>query len=122
MTTTPSWLRRAQSRSTEHSWALGSVLDQYCRIEALTGDQLAALLGCSVDSLAWLALCRKPSPEHFMDDVTKVAERFHIDGAKLAGIIRRVDVVTVLRRAVDVEDVSSLLLAARDRGQKDTTK
>lgn len=120
MTTTPRWLERAGSRSAEHSWALGSVLDEYCRIEAMTVDQLAAFLGCSVASLAWLALCRKPSREHFSDDISKVAERFHVEGRKLASIMRRVDVVAVLRRAIDVEDVNSLLLAARDRGQEGT--
>jgi len=118
--TTPRWLQRAQSRSAEHSWALGSVLDEYCRIEVLTVDQLAAFLGCSLDSLAWLALCRKPSREHFAEDISKVAERFHVEARKLASIMRRVEVVTVLRRTVDVEDANSLLLAARDRGQEGT--
>jgi len=120
MTTTPRWLQRAGSRSAEHSWALGSVLDEYCRIEAMTVDQVAAFLGCSVDSLGWLALCRKPSREHFAEDISKIAERFHIEGKKLASIMRRVDIVAVLRREVDVEDANSLLLAARDRGEEST--
>ncbi|CAN96316.1 hypothetical protein predicted by Glimmer/Critica [Sorangium cellulosum So ce56] len=115
MTKAPKWLDRASRRSGECEWTLGAALDEYCRTEGKTREQLAALLGCRVDSLDWLSLCRKPDPERFAEDVTRIAERFQIEGPRLAQIIRRVDAVAVLRRATHEECNEPMLLAARDR-------
>ncbi|WP_437303833.1 hypothetical protein [Sorangium sp. So ce388] len=115
MTKAPEWLDRASRRSSECAWTLGAALDEYCRTEGKTREQLAALLGCSVDLLDWLSLCRRPDPERFAEDITAIAERFQIGGPRLAQIIRRVDVVAVLRRGTHEENKEPMLLAARDR-------
>jgi transcriptional regulator with XRE-family HTH domain len=120
MTMTPRWLEHAARQSAERLWTLGSALDEYCRMEGLTREQLSTGLGCSVDSLAWLSLCRRPAPDHFAEDISKIAERFQIEASKLAEIVRRVDVVAALRRPVSMQEAESVLLAARDRdGEKD---
>lgn len=118
MTTTPKWLDHAARRSSERPWTLGSALDEYRGIEKLTDEQLSDRLGCSISVLAWLSLCRRPAPEHFSDDILKIAERFQIEAPKLAQILRHVDVVTVLRRPDSSQEDESLLLAARDRDEE----
>jgi hypothetical protein len=118
MTTTPRWLERAARSGSERPWTMGSVLEEYCASEGVTRQHLAALLGCSSESLAWLSLCRRPGPEQFAEDVNKIAERFQIEPAKLAQIVRRVDAVAVLRRPRDVEEGDPVLLAARDRDEE----
>ncbi len=116
--TKPRWLEHASRQSSEHPWTLGAALDEYCRTEGLSREQLAALLGCSLDSLGWLSLCRRPDPERFAEDITRIAEQFQIEGPKLARIIRRVEAVAVLRRANHAEHEAQMLLAARDRDKE----
>jgi len=119
MTTAPRWLAHAARRGSQRPWTLGAVLDEYCRNEKLTREQLASFLDCGPESLAWLSLCRRPVPDQFAEDVARIAERFHIDPAKLAQIVRRVDAVAVLRRPRDAEEADPVLLAARDRDEEE---
>ena len=118
----PRWLERAVSRSAEHLWMLGSVLDEYCRIEVITRDELASFLGCNADVLAWLSLCRKPAADRFAEDIVKIAERFELDASKLAQVVRRVEIVTVLRHKPHTQVKESMLLAARDRKNQKESK
>jgi hypothetical protein len=112
----PEWLDVAARRSARHPWTLGSTFDQYCGIEQVSREQVADLLGCSIDALAWLALCRRPAADHFSDDLSTICDRFEIDPFKLAEIIRRVDVLSALREpTISREDEERMLLAARDR-------
>src|SRR5437867_1670527 len=117
MTKMPRWLEHAARRGSERPWTLGAALDDHCRNEGVTREQLSSLLGCSPDAVAWLSLCRRPSPEQFAEYVSKIAERFQIDPFKLARIVRRVDAVGVLRRPNHAQEHEEdpLLLAARDR-------
>jgi hypothetical protein len=121
MTTRPSWLDRAVVRGSERTWTLGSVFSEYCRTEGLTREQLSSLLGCDIDSLAWLSLCHRPAPEQFAEDIAKIVERFQIDGSKLARLLRQVDALSALRRVVNTQEDTPMLLAARDR-DKETDK
>ncbi|HVZ36276.1 MAG TPA: hypothetical protein VG963_27800 [Polyangiaceae bacterium] len=116
MRKTPSWLERAAQRSSAHPWALGSVLDEFGRIEGMTRQQVAAFLGCDVGALQWLASCRKPDADEFANDIRRIAERFEVDAYKLAELVRRTEAVTVLSRANSEEE--ALLLAARDRDEE----
>jgi hypothetical protein len=117
MIKTPKWLERASERSSERGWTLGSVIDEFQRIEGMSRDQVAAFLGCNADTLAWLSLCRKPAPEQFAEEVSRVAERFQVDTAKLAQLVRRTEAIAVLRK-VKAPDEETLLLAARDRDEE----
>jgi transcriptional regulator with XRE-family HTH domain len=116
--TTPEWLEHAARRGSERPWTLGSVLDEYCRNEGLTREQLASFLGCTRESLAWLSLCRRPAGNHFAEDVTKIAGRFQVNAANLAQLVRRVDALVVLRRPHDMKVDDPMLLAARDRDEE----
>lgn len=118
MTTTPRWLDRAARRGSERPWTLGAVLDECCRNEGLSREQLSSLLGCGLESLAWLSLCRRPAPERFAQDVARIAERFRIEPAKLAQVVRRVDALAVLRQPSNLKEEDPLLLAARDRDEE----
>jgi len=116
--TTPRWLGHAARHASDRPWTLGAVLDEYCSSERLTREGLASLLGCSVESLAWLSLCKRPTAEHFALDVARIAERFQIEPARLARVVRRVDTLAVLRQPSDVAEEDLLLLAARDRNEE----
>lgn len=116
MTPKTEWLDLAARRSIEHRWTFGVVFEEYCRIEGITRAELVALLGCSLDSLNWMSLCRRPAADRFADDVATISRRFHVDASKLVYIVRRVDVVGALRQpTISREDEERMLLAARDR-------
>jgi hypothetical protein len=93
------------------------VLARYRAQERLDDEGLSRHLGLSFDQLPWLALCRLPRPEWFSGDVIDIAERFAIDPALLASVIRQVDALSALKEAPDVD--SGLLAAARDRDDED---
>jgi hypothetical protein len=115
MTKKTKWLEVAADKSSSYSWTLGSLLKDYCSLERLAQDDLAAYLGCNPESLNWLSLCRKPRSDHFVEDVTRIAKRFDLDKSKLAHIVRRIDVINDLQQPCDYEDKEPVLLAARDR-------
>jgi len=113
----PRWLEHAARRSSEREWTLGAALDEYRSSEGLTREQLSSFLGCSLEALAWLSLCRKPVPGQFAEDVSRIAERFQVDASKLAQVTRRMDAIAALRRAINTQEEDPLLLAARDRDE-----
>jgi hypothetical protein len=117
MTTTPSWLERAAERSSERPWTLGAVLDEFGRTEGMAREEVAAFLGCGVETLQWLALCRKPDADAFAEDVWRIAERFAVDASKLAQLIRKTEAISALRQTKAPEE-DALLLAARDRDEE----
>jgi hypothetical protein len=120
MTPHTDWLDLAARRSAEYRWTLGLVFEEYCSIEGITRTDLAALVGCSLDSLAWMSLCRRPAADRFVDDVSKISDRFNVDASTLAHIVRRVDVVAALQQpTVSQEDEERMLLAARDRDSEE---
>src|SRR5262249_59305673 len=66
-------------------------LAEYARSERLDDSALAAALGCRVEDLTLLRLCRMPrdDPAGFRADTAAIAERFGIAPAKLADAVRR---------------------------------
>jgi hypothetical protein len=92
---------------------LASALEDYAGSEGLDGSGLAVELGCGVDELGQLGLCRRPrsDPESFADDVRRIAGRFAVSEDRLAEAVRRSDALTALREA-ESQDV---IAAARDR-------
>lgn len=108
---TPSWLARAAARSTDHSWTFGSIVTAYCEIEGCSKQDVAAQLDCSVDTLMWISLCRRPGPDGFAHQVHSIATKFGVSAPKLAAMVRRVDSISALRSST----VAQELVAARDR-------
>lgn len=110
-------LRRAAERASRRRLFLASSLLPYAAAEGLDDDALAAQLGCDPADLSALLLCRRPTGEGptFRRDVEAVAERFHLNPARLARLIRAADALVALGRAAP-DATGGLLAAARDRG------
>jgi hypothetical protein len=94
-----------------------SALRSYARSERLDEAGLAAGLGCTLDTLTHLRLCRMPRDEAalFWPDVKRIAERYSVNADLLAEISRRGQSLVHLRAPV-VGQVPGpgFLLAARD--------
>lgn len=119
--TNPEWLALAARRSTEHTWTLGYVFEQYMTREGKTREQLAEALGCSLDVLDWLAVCRCPAEEQFMVQLAQLKERFAVDTHRLAAVIRRVQMRAAFsaNKGGEVAGEGPVLLAARDHTEDD---
>lgn len=109
-------LRRTAERAGKQPFYLASSLLTYARAERLDDDALAARLGCELAQLPALLLCRRPTGEGpvFRKDVEAIAQRFGLEAARLAQLIRAADAVVALQRP-SVEPSGQLLAAARDR-------
>lgn len=84
----------------------------------------AARLGCSVEQIPRLALCRRPDATgaRFADDVRRIAEFVNCDPVRLRDLLRETSAIDRLRGTADETDIGQgLLLAARDR-RPDTPK
>jgi hypothetical protein len=121
--TNPKWLNAAARRSGQHTWTLGYVFEQYCKYQGRSAEQLAEYLGCSVEVLAWLSLCRRPDEDRFAEHLKVIADRFSLDAYRLATVVRRVEVLDVLPASQEEGDLGeeALLLAARDHTTDDET-
>ncbi|HJZ59223.1 MAG TPA: hypothetical protein VKE74_30035 [Gemmataceae bacterium] len=99
-------------------------LAEYARSERLDDSALAAALGCRVEDLTLLRLCRMPrdDPAGFRADTAAIAERFGIAPAKLADAVRRGQGLARLRAAAPATAETGFLLAARDDEPKPPTE
>lgn len=103
------------------SFFLASALATYAQSEDLDDRGLAETLGCAVEALGPLRLCRRPrSPANlFREDVRKIAARFGVRPEILAEAVRRSDVLARLREAT-MEGEAGVLMAARDRRDEES--
>ncbi len=119
--TTP--LDRMAKRAEGDPFFLASLLALYAASEDLGDAGLAVALGCPVETLTDLRLCRapRPDPDGFRQDVAAVAGRFGVDVDRLAEIARRGQVlqkVRVSQRERGTTDVrGGAFLAARDKDE-----
>jgi hypothetical protein len=116
--TNPEWLKTAARRSAHEDWMLGHVFEKYRTLEDRSPEELSAELGCSLEVLQWLSLCRRPEGEKFTEHVLAIAKRFALEPLRLVSVLRRVEVVDALSARPDGEEVAdeeALQLAARDR-------
>ncbi len=105
-------------RAAADPYFLASVLEDYARTERIDDDSLARLLGCGVEVLNKLRLCRRPrtEPALFRQDINRIASHFEIDAGMLAQVVRRSDAVRALR--LGAGEQRELLMAARDRADE----
>jgi hypothetical protein len=115
MKTKPEWIEAAARRSRDHAWALGGLLDTYCRLEDTGTEALAEHLGCTLDTLNRLSLCRRPEGDDLPAYVTRLSERFRFDQVRFVAVLRHALVVSSMRGDVSVTAENVTLMAARDR-------
>lgn len=115
-------LAHAARRTRFHPAYLGWILHRYGELENRSADDLAKLLGISALDLSRLSLCLRPRTDHFADDIKQIREKFHMDAAALAGVIRLVESVEAIATLpTDTEAPGSgLLMAARARKKQRT--
>jgi hypothetical protein len=114
-------LAYAAQRAVQHEFFLAGILHEYQQANQLDDDGLAKFLGCHINDLSRLALCRRPVPEQkaFMRDIEHLAQRFHLNGDQLAIIVRQVNSLRALRQQLTsnrkAQQIEGILRAARDR-------
>jgi len=99
---------------------LAYALAEYARSERLEDTALAARLGCAVETLTHLRLCRMPREQAplFWQDVKQIAQRFSVSAEVVAEVTRRGQSLFHLRVAAGGQkDKPNFLLAARDDSQ-----
>jgi hypothetical protein len=100
---------------------LAAALAEYARSEHLEDTGLATRLGCSVETLTHLRLCRMPRAQTplFWQDVEQIAQRFSIEADLLADVARRGQSLLQLRLGGSQTEAPSTLLAARDDAREE---
>lgn len=106
------------------------VLAEYRHQEGLSEQRLSEILEIDREGYLRLALCRRPEPEHFATHLRQIVDYTHIDGLKLANLVRQVDALARLetrtlepgadanRQHAPAWGTQSTLSAARDRLQE----
>jgi hypothetical protein len=116
---TPAWLGAAVRRSHGEAWMLGYAFARYRQLEGCSEAALAAGLGCTLEALQWLSLCRRPRGESFTAQASAIAERFSVELLPLVQVLRRVEVLEALSERQDSAGNSGLRMAARDSSDDD---
>jgi hypothetical protein len=100
-------------KAARESFFLSSLLEAFARSEELDDAGLARALGCSVQSLPLLRLCRAPrhGAEEFRNDIDCIAGKFGVDPLRLAEAVKHGRVVQRLLEQAG----PGFLMAARDR-------
>jgi hypothetical protein len=104
---------------------LAYALAEYGRSERLEDAGLAERLGCSVETLTHLRLCRMPRAQAplFWQDVEQIAQRFAVTAEVLAEVARRGQSLFHLRAATSGrQDEAGFLMAARDDAPEPTSE
>lgn len=112
-------LSHAAKRASQHPFFLAADLEQFRAHRGIHEADLARFLGCSLEVLPKVALCRRPDPEspRFRSDIHRIADAFGLQTDHLVQLIREVDVLKVLGEAspaAEQEMARGLLVAARD--------
>jgi hypothetical protein len=108
-------LEALAARAETESFFLAWLLAAYARSQGQDDPALAADLGCRVEELVMLRLCRAPRPEsrEFWEDVRRIAQRFGIAPQRLAEVVKRGRVIRLFQAPAPA--AGGFLMAARDR-------
>ena len=71
----------------QHGLLLAATLSNYQQQHKLDDVALAAQLQCSLEDLVHLKLCENPRPNHFEEDVARIAQHVHADAPALAQLL-----------------------------------
>ena len=92
------WARRASTLAARRGGYMAGLLAAYQEMRSMDERQLAAELGCPLERLPYLGLCREPRREQgqFAADVREIAGYADANVGRLAQLIRAVDTSRVL--------------------------
>src|SRR4051812_18939850 len=95
-------LKELATRARSEPFYLASVLEAYTRGEGLDDAALADALGCRVEDLLMLRLCRAPrgDAEGFRADIHCICERFGLGPDRLYRIVKRGRVLARMQASV----------------------
>jgi hypothetical protein len=93
---------------------LGSILKLFARSAGLEEPHLAERLGCSLQTLVLVRLCRSPreEPGLFQKDIARIVAKYQLDADVLTDAVRRGQAILHLRARQT--GAAGTLLAARD--------
>jgi len=111
------------TRASDDAFFLGRALAEYKQFHDINDDALAVILECKLEDVLKLDLCRLPDDQSpgFQSDVRRIADFASCNFINLVQILREVASVTSLQ-TLRGDASTSLLMAARDRGQNETRK
>jgi hypothetical protein len=118
---TAAMLRAAAQRFAESPAFVGYWLEVYREREGLELPALAARLGCSVETVQHLSLCRQPRAEQWADDTAEIAQRYGIEQDRLADLLLDAEAYAATRRPATAPaerafgGARAAFAAARDR-------
>jgi hypothetical protein len=115
--------RKLQDNPSYMAWTIS----KFQRQEKLSTQNLLNLLDTTEESLAKLALCKRPDPNStdFSKQIRQISDHTSIDPLILAKLIRQSDSVTALagKRSTNLESKTTAsqlgLAAARDRTEEE---
>jgi len=112
-------LEKLALRMEKDPFFLACSLRLFAQSKELDDSQLANRLGCSVQTLLLLRLCRAPAPEssRFLHDIRHIAATYQIDETTLADAVRHGQAIWQLRQRQ--AGGSPALRAARDANRED---
>jgi hypothetical protein len=101
---------------------LATALNRYAKAENLRWSDLADAIGCTVDGLNAIAICRPPRPQHFVADVHEIAGDY-VEPDRLLPLLRQLQLLHAFAdpaagfpELIEGEQAhGTMLLAARDR-------
>src|SRR5437867_9879532 len=93
---------------------LACPLRLFAQSKGLDDSQLATRLGCSMETLLHLRLCRAPAADssRFLKDIERIAETYQVDSEELADAVRHGQAIWQFRQGQ--AGGAGLLRAARD--------
>ena len=111
------WRERLAQRAEVQPFFMADALASFRALEGLDDAALAAWLGCPLEALPHIALCRRPDPAspRFRAEVEQIAAHTGAGALALVRLLRRVGAAGALRGAVAEQGAEyGLLAAARD--------
>ncbi len=105
--------RRASSRDEFMAW----LLVRYQDLEQCDESQIAENLEIPRADVPKLALCLRPRPKTFVEDIAALAAKFNCDASKLANLVRLAEAAGVMQATEQSESGAGLLIAARKRNE-----
>jgi hypothetical protein len=112
---------RAVQRARGHPLFLGYALSLYQQLRGQSEAELAVWLGCPLDQMSRLGLCRRPvgTDTAFRRDVEAIAQFAGVDSGRLAQVLRTADSIVALRDAPagSGAGLPPLRVAAREAGK-----